>query len=869
MQCLGDPSETLDVLLHLFGAPTKRVKSAEAKAETEWALSAANEKQERNRQNVLLRLETLPPGDEGLLCYVDWCGIQKEGRRPTEERVLRYINDFARPRQDLIRQHKVHLPSKPQARIGVAELLINPVRRLQQRLSSAMERPYQPTRKSKSWSTTDGWTHPSTGITYPLPPIDFSGSSTQGDGAQEVPVLDADKSMEMTLPSTIPPHHDTNTLTDSSVSSAVNTRGSSPSRSATQQQRQKTVKKTSVRKASQTRKKGAEVEKAMVDISIKDPINDVAGSHDTDGGTYARFRAEEFVWPTPTSGDGRNLTGPVPVYQLSRHAVTVPEILQEWRYGVGGGPSVQELNREFGNRWRVGVNDINKTMYDRWLAIVKEYVCLVLQDGLSNEKAIQTLLTIQGTSSLNTFYKNVMDIRRKRTGGFRRGGNGVGSGTSQPRSEAGSHNDVDSDSQTVDNTTGDASTMDDVSTLEAIAVSFPPIDGALGPDPAETTQPVVDIPKKRRSRKSTAESTASTITDDITCLGAADSLNSNSVGSNTDVTPQTKSTAKAKKMTGERGPTTLDFESSMTVIDMNAFGKKDVADGNKRKRGKQVSEAIAATPHDPEPVAEPHSAGGKTRKRAKKADVNPLPATAWEPEPVVNPNPSKRRGAKKAEGISTPVVTGDTASSPGSEESTVRTTRHRASLSIEATNTVAAKSGKDAVTVGAQPDKAAAAVESKRPGRKAQARPSDEYEYTPFPVRNLGTIADIWTEWTIGWEGEPSMESLVETHGRLWLGKLYKHQYTYFYCRERYVKAIRDAVEKGSISSSEEGIALLDEARKNLSVSHFRNHESFRKIMNLWGVPFARKRSKKDPAGPEPEPEPDAEDDGVEAEAEA
>ncbi|GJJ71525.1 hypothetical protein EMPS_03875 [Entomortierella parvispora] len=35
----------------------------------------------------------------------------------------------------------------------------------------------------------------------------------------------------------------------------------------------------------------------------------------------------------------------------------------------------------------------------------------------------------------------------------------------------------------------------------------------------------------------------------------------------------------------------------------------------------------------------------------------------------------------------------------------------------------------------------------------------------PIPIREIVSIPDIWTEWTQGWMGEPSIESLIKTHG--------------------------------------------------------------------------------------------------------
>lgn len=47
-------------------------------------------------------------------------------------------------------------------------------------------------------------------------------------------------------------------------------------------------------------------------------------------------------------------TKPVPLYRLSRNVRTIPDLWKEWTIGLGCLPSIHELDRLYGSRWRIG-----------------------------------------------------------------------------------------------------------------------------------------------------------------------------------------------------------------------------------------------------------------------------------------------------------------------------------------------------------------------------------------------------------------------------------------------------------------------------------------------------------------------------------
>ncbi|GJJ71498.1 hypothetical protein EMPS_03848 [Entomortierella parvispora] len=106
----------------------------------------------------------------------------------------------------------------------------------------------------------------------------------------------------------------------------------------------------------------------------------------------------------------------------------------------------------------------------------------------------------------------------------------------------------------------------------------------------------------------------------------------------------------------------------------------------------------------------------------------------------------------------------------------------------------------------------------------------------PLPVRTNLVVNDIWKEWTIGWEGEPSMETLIATHGRVWTA-LKKHC-NHFEYRGRLVRVIRAAMAIGAVASAEEACAELEKLRDGPNCGPLKLilNPEFKKLLCKWNI---------------------------------
>lgn len=117
---------------------------------------------------------------------------------------------------------------------------------------------------------------------------------------------------------------------------------------------------------------------------------------------YPQFKAQEF-----NIGLSRGSKSDVIEYDLSRVVVeTVPQVLQEWRYGLGVcRPVIQELNKKFGANWRD--RKAVKFLYEARLGVVKEYRRLVILEGRSDTEAILFLEQQRADRSIATLYNRL------------------------------------------------------------------------------------------------------------------------------------------------------------------------------------------------------------------------------------------------------------------------------------------------------------------------------------------------------------------------------------------------------------------------------------------------------------------------------
>ncbi|KAG0051017.1 hypothetical protein BGZ83_004206 [Gryganskiella cystojenkinii] len=107
----------------------------------------------------------------------------------------------------------------------------------------------------------------------------------------------------------------------------------------------------------------------------------------------------------------------------------------------------------------------------------------------------------------------------------------------------------------------------------------------------------------------------------------------------------------------------------------------------------------------------------------------------------------------------------------------------------------------------------------------------------PFPVRDLHSIIDIWTEWTIGWDNQPSIESLIQHHGEVWKDVKFKSKYySMFYAKSRFVRIVREAVANGAAQTHQDAVNTLETIRESRTPKSFSASPDLRKIMGEWKV---------------------------------
>jgi len=126
-------------------------------------------------------------------------------------------------------------------------------------------------------------------------------------------------------------------------------------------------------------------------------------------------------------------------------------------------------------------------------------------------------------------------------------------------------------------------------------------------------------------------------------------------------------------------------------------------------------------------------------------------------------------------------------------------------------------------------------VKKKRNSPKGSLEDDEQHPF-PLPVRNNLAISDIWKEWTVGWEGEPSMESLIAFHGRTWVPMRRHHNHFTYRCR--IVRVIHAGVRLGAVASEEEACAEIEKLREtpectpiNLTIKY-----QFKELVRKWGA---------------------------------
>src|SRR5271154_5159727 len=92
-------------------------------------------------------------------------------------------------------------------------------------------------------------------------------------------------------------------------------------------------------------------------------------------------------------------------YKLLRGSNSVYQLWTEWVFGLGGGPSVEALDRCWGARWRTGSEGMFYSRRRRVISDIRRRV----EDGTAKDErqAIDQLERLRGPRSLDWLCKNL------------------------------------------------------------------------------------------------------------------------------------------------------------------------------------------------------------------------------------------------------------------------------------------------------------------------------------------------------------------------------------------------------------------------------------------------------------------------------
>ena len=89
---------------------------------------------------------------------------------------------------------------------------------------------------------------------------------------------------------------------------------------------------------------------AVVVVSKTPPLRHSPSTSDPPPKAPIRLGGAVTTPPTPLTSLVRRDS--VPAYKLNREAQTIPALWKLWTVGIGGAPSVEELDRQYGSGWR-------------------------------------------------------------------------------------------------------------------------------------------------------------------------------------------------------------------------------------------------------------------------------------------------------------------------------------------------------------------------------------------------------------------------------------------------------------------------------------------------------------------------------------
>ncbi|KAG0315817.1 hypothetical protein BGZ99_007245 [Dissophora globulifera] len=338
-------------------------------------------------------MNSLPDEDAGLVFWEDFCDLHSWPKTPTGENIRRYKEVFVNDMEKKLNRRRGLTKGDRGYRSG-DDFFIKPVLRLRVQILNA--------RNAAEKSVVDVHVSPS--------PLNKSSNDKvhADDTAQISSSTGNNNSIERPMFKSETDSEDSARISsskDSSRSSVSSLVVSAPSESLRSNQGRLTSSPDSMVSPHHRESIPRFLSHDYGEASSVSHSNNPSGSNGSTlnaGGSvveYPQFKAREFNMGLSRDSSVKDVT-----YNLKDVRVeTVPEVLEEWRYGLEPDRlAIQELNCSVGARWRVRKEV--KFLYETRRGIVKEYRRLVIEDNHSDTEAIQILEQRRAGRSIATLH---------------------------------------------------------------------------------------------------------------------------------------------------------------------------------------------------------------------------------------------------------------------------------------------------------------------------------------------------------------------------------------------------------------------------------------------------------------------------------
>ncbi|KAG0044087.1 hypothetical protein BGZ83_010669 [Gryganskiella cystojenkinii] len=550
-----------------------------------------------------------------------------------------------------------------------------------------------------------------------------------------------------------------------------------------------------------------------------------------------RFKAAEFVLKVArprilTAEDLRTISQ----HTLSDEVETVPEVLQEWRFGFKGGLAIQDLNVKYGTQWR----ESQASMYKPRLAIVEEYVRLVTDEQYTDTRAILYLERLQGVMPLNTMPRLIKQSRpdyRPRIGASKQS-------TNITEKDGGDFGETDGDDESEEEEE-EVMTLQEQGHEEEEGRSFAP---EFSEDEMDGDQGLVDSGNTGSGDEDDDLGEYPQFKAREFCFQKSWKDPSNNV-------PIYCLNNAVKTVPEVLREWRFGFRGGPAIQDLNATYanrwrmKRDQKKYEVRRIiVKEYVRLVQDKRHKNDDVIQTlESLRGEDSLRELYHTILEFRVAEKEEERQQQEEEEKER---KRLAVTDQDLTQENDSDSGVDVDADSETASESDVDAGAnTTTSSLKRKQRPLTILRDPKRlrAYASIDSDEEENNGEEREGvDEEEDDdenaevddgfPLPVRKLCSVRHVWKEWHEGWDGEPSLKALIEIHGKVWNDDQYSKKYrTFFYQKERFVNLVRMAVKTRRAKSVTQAIHTLRTVQSdNQTFSGFMRSSAFKKIRDQW-----------------------------------